>query len=239
MVKRTRTIKTRRSSKPLRAGESSREVALKRLKRMETRIVALLDTSEGANYEAGKRFDAIARAMLYRDAGFETLEDYANARFNQGYRTLRRYRRVANAFAKRIVIAHGMTKLDLALRYIAITPEDERPMDVLSMQFPTTHGKNPVTVRLAKASERDLETAIDIAQSKPTSHDTVKEARAKRIRDRFQRAVAAPKGKATHAPLVRAHVHDETGKVRIDLVGIDEHDLVRVLRAALAEARRR
>jgi hypothetical protein len=233
-------LKTRPRAASLRAtAPPNKQALLDQLARLEARIHALLDKDEADAYDAGKHFDQIVRGMLYVEAGFPTAEAYADARFEQGYRTLRRYRRVANKFAKRVVVKHGTTKLDLALRYIEITPEDERPMDVLTMEFPTTRGPSPKTVPFAKATQRDLERAIEIALAKPTAKDGPKEARAKALRDRFQRAVAAPKGVSRHAPLVRAHVNHGTGKVRVDIVGIDEDDLVRVLRAALALARKR
>ncbi|MEI8255811.1 MAG: hypothetical protein WCJ30_09075, partial [Deltaproteobacteria bacterium] len=100
------------------------------LARMEARLRKLLARGESVGYEIGLAFGEIARAMDYRDAGFATLEEYANARFPQGYTTLKRYRTVASVFAKRLVLKHGMTKLSLGLEYIALTPEHERPSDL-------------------------------------------------------------------------------------------------------------
>lgn len=51
--------------------------------RMEMRLRKLLARGESVGYDLGLVFGQIARAMDYRDAGFATLEEYANALLRQ------------------------------------------------------------------------------------------------------------------------------------------------------------
>lgn len=208
----------------------------KKLDALETRIHAMLDRGEALAWDVGKAFDAIARGGMHLDAGYPTLEAYADDRFEEGYRTLKRDRRVALAFARRTVVKYGTTKLDLALTYMAATPEHERAAEIDRLAIRLPVGKKLASVPFGKASVSQLEKAIKHRAALPTAHDDAKEARAKRRAHALQRAVAAPRGKHEHAPLVRAHVTDD-GHLRFDVVGIDESDLGRVARALLAQAR--
>src|SRR5262245_236639 len=96
------------------------------LHRIEKFLDEHLGRGEELAWTIGRRFDEIARRGLHHAAGFATLEEYGERRFPQGYRTLKRYRRVAIAFTRATVRKHGVSKLELALTYIALTPEDER-----------------------------------------------------------------------------------------------------------------
>lgn len=129
------------------------------LARLERRIEARLEAGEGAAWDVGMLFDGIARGALHHAAGYETLEAYADARFPRyGYRTLRRYRRVALAFTRGAVRKHGLLKLELGLRYIELTPASERAAEIprLVVRVPA-NGLIP----FARASARQLEDAID------------------------------------------------------------------------------
>lgn len=208
----------------------------KKLDALEKRIHAMLDRGESLAWDVGKAFDEIARGGMHLDAGYPTLEAYADDRFEEGYRTLKRDRRVALAFAKRTVVKYGTTKLDLALTYMSATPEHERAAEVDRLEVAVPVGTKLASVPFGKASVSQLEKAIKHATALPTAHDDAKQARAKRRAHALQRAVAAPKGTHSHAPLVRAHVAED-GQLRFDVVGIDEADLARVARALLAQAR--
>ena len=209
------------------------------LARAETKIHALLHRGEDAAWKAGRAFDALARAGLHHAAGFATLEEYAEARFPQGYRTLKRCRRVALAFRSATVIKYGTTKLDVALSYIALTPEHERASEIPSLVFrvPDKSGKKAIEVAFAKATVTQIERAIQLAKAKPTASDDVLHARAKRVRNELQTLVAAPKGTRRHAPAVRSHVTDDRG-LRVDVVGVDLDDLERVGKALIAMGNR-
>ena len=80
----------------------------KKLDSLEKRIHAMLDRGESLSWDVGKAFDEIARSGMHLDAGYPSLEAYADDRFEEGYRTLKRDRRVALAFSKRTVVKHGL-----------------------------------------------------------------------------------------------------------------------------------
>lgn len=84
---------------------------------LQKQLHDVLDLGDAAAYDAGILFGQIAAASLYK-AKFATLEEYADAEFDEGYSTLQRYRRVANAFTRETVIAHGDKKLAYGLTWL-------------------------------------------------------------------------------------------------------------------------
>ncbi|MCC7539474.1 MAG: hypothetical protein IT379_24830, partial [Deltaproteobacteria bacterium] len=85
-AKLVRRKRTRTSAKPA-------------LATLQKQLHDVLDLGDAAAYDAGILFGQIAAASLYK-AKFATLEEYADAEFDEGYSTLQRYRRVANAFTR-------------------------------------------------------------------------------------------------------------------------------------------
>ena len=212
------------------------------LARVEARMHALLARGEATAWDVGKLIDEVAARGLHHAEKFTTLEQWADARFPQGWGTLKRYRRVAQAFTRATTKKHGTWKLALGLQYIEATPEHEKPGEIprLLVRVPAKSGKAMELIPFVECKTKDLERAIEAALSKPDAYDDKAEANAKRARMEAQAAVAAPKGVHLHAPLVRAHPHPEHPElVRYDVVGIDESDLARVARALLAIAKKR
>jgi hypothetical protein len=202
------------------------------LGKLEARVIARLTKSEEDQWRAGRDFDRIATKGLHHAGGFATLEAYADARFKQGYSTLARYRLVSGIFSLATTRKHGMTRLALGLAYIGATPEHERPRDLLRLVVRVPDGARVVKVPFAKASKAQLEKAVSHENGKPHAADDAVTKRAKRVVAKLQPLVAAPKGATHHAPKIRAYASpNERDKLRIDVVGIDEDDLARVLRA--------
>ncbi len=124
---------------------------------------------------------------------------------------------------------HAVNKLDLGLSYIALTPEDEKPHDLLRLEIRVPVQGGVVAIPFSKVTPSQLEKAIELAQGKPTAHDGAAAARAKEIAPILQAAVAAPKGTHFHAPRTKVHPHaDDRGKFRVSVNGIDLEDLPRV-----------
>ena len=212
------------------------------LVRVETRMRALLARGEATAWDVGRLIDEVATRGLHHAEKFTTLEEWADARFLQGWATLKRYRRVAKAFTRATTKKHGTWKLALGLQYIEATPEHEKPGEIprLVVRVPTKSGKAMDPIPFAACKPKDLERAIEAALAKPDAYDGVAEANAKRARTEAQAAVASPRDQHLHAPLVRAHPHPEHPElVRYDVVGIDEQDLGRVARALVAIAAKR
>ena len=210
------------------------------LARLEARLRVLLARGEGSAWEVGRVFDDVASRGLHHAAGFATLAAYADARFAQGYTTLKRNRRVAMAFTKRTTVRHGVTKLHLGLLYIDATPEHERPAEIprLEVRVPGRGGQ-VVAKPFADCSTHELERAIEAALAKPRETDDPATAKAKRVQADLQAAVAAPKGTHQHAPSVRAYPHpDHHGELQFDLRAVDLRDAPRVAKALLTAAKK-
>ena len=147
-----------RATPPRPAPKRGSNAARAALARLERRLDRGLEAGDRTAWDVGTLFDRIARESHYLASGHPTLEAYADDRFPEhGYRTLSRYRRIALAFTRSTTVRHGVLKLDLALRYIDLTPAPERPAEIprLSIAVP---GKGPLP--FARCTKRDLERAV-------------------------------------------------------------------------------
>jgi hypothetical protein len=194
----------------------------------------LLTKGESSAYKAGLLFDRIAKGQAYRER-WGTLEAYAEAKFSQGFSTLKMYRRVAQAFSEKTVRKHGMVRLSAGLSYLDLLPIEHRAYDVLHLQIPVRakEGKSVASVPFSKASLKQIERAIEDTQKHPAHDDHSASARLKRFCAELQQLVASPAGEHRHAPLARSHFTD-ANTVRFDLIGIDLDDVARVGEALVA-----
>jgi hypothetical protein len=209
----------------------------KELRISEERLRKLLAANESNAYKIGHLFDQIARSGLYLEIGFASLDSYANARFTQGYRTLRRYRRVALAFAEATVIKHGITKLDLGLTYLGAVGKRAKPAALLGLDIRVPDDNQGTrNVPFSSITYDDLVRAVSAVSLLPHHDDPRLDKLAASWQATFQAAVAAPKGQFRHAPLVRVRPHAKRpGVVRVDVLGIDLDDVARVARALARE----
>jgi len=210
------------------------------LRASEERLKKLLAANEANAYEIGHLFDRIARSGLVRDLGFASLDAYGNARFAQGYRTLRRYRRVALAFPEATVIKHGTTKLDLGLTYLGAVGKRQKPAALLGLEIlvPDDNRKTR-RVPFATITYDELVRAVSAVSLIPHHDDPRLDQLAAEWQSTFQAAVAAPKGQFRHAPSVRVRPHPtRPGVVRVDVLGIDLDDVARVAKALVREGAR-
>jgi hypothetical protein len=209
------------------------------LARTEKTMRALLRQGERTAWTIGRIFDELARARLHRSAGFDSLARYADTRFVEGFRTLKRYRRVATAFAEATVERHGVTKLDLGLTYANVTGRHGGPADVLGLviHVPAKGTEEARKVPFVRVTAGELARAVLHAKKIPEHADGFAGLCAKRRRVELQALVAAPPGSHVPAPTVRSRT-THLGLVRFDLVGIDMDDLERVGRALIAMARK-
>ncbi len=238
-------MKSKRSKAPLhrsattkprdpRVLSSATAAERKALARIEARIKVLLGKKESMAWKIGRLLDEIVKKGLHHAAGARTLEEYCDEHFEQGYSTLQTYRSVATKFTQATVKKHGVTKLNLGVTYIGLTPEHEQPSDLprMSIRVPTGRGNEIVEVPFAKVTASQLEAAIEHLRKKPSPKDDVLTAWAKRVGPVLQSALAAPKGTYRHAPRVRAYPHPNgQHAVRVDLLGVDLDDLPRIAKA--------
>jgi len=210
------------------------------LRASEERLKKLLASNEANAYASGHLFDEIARSGLYREVGFSSLDSYANARFTQGYRTLRRYRRVALAFAEATVVKHGATKLDLGLTYLGALGKRAKPAALLGMDIVVPDDNQRTrNVPFASITYDELMRAVSAVSLVPHHDDPRLDRLAAEWQTTFQTAVAAPKGECRHAPIVRVRLYPkQAGVVRVDVLGIDLDDVARVAKALAREGAR-
>src|SRR5437870_4182327 len=78
----------------------------------------------------GRRLNAISELGVHQIAGYDKIEDYTTSVLEIGRFAAFQYMRIASSFGQSIAALYGPEKLDRALRYIAATPEDEKPSDI-------------------------------------------------------------------------------------------------------------
>jgi hypothetical protein len=131
---------------------------LTRLAKLETQIRTKLRAADANAWDLGILYDRVAQSRLYRLTDHRTLTAWANATFpNHGHRTLQRYRRVAKSFRKSTVARFGFAKLELGLRYLDLTPANDRPAELARLEIPVP-GKGRIP--FAKITHTDLDRAV-------------------------------------------------------------------------------
>jgi hypothetical protein len=213
---------------------AKKKAAQQQLSMIEAKITDHLRRSERGAWQVGKLVDEIATSGVHIEAGYASLDIYLDARFPQGFSTLRRYRRVANAFDEATVVKHGTSKLDAGLTYLdAIGKTDPKALLQLDIKVPGDGVRRVnADVPFAKATNSEIQRAIVAAHAKPENAADEEHRVAREWQQSIQAAVAAPMGTFRHAPIVRVKPHpDKEGMSRIDVIGIDLDDLTRVGKA--------
>jgi hypothetical protein len=102
-----------------------------------TRDIKKLQKSASRNsWAIGRRLAQVAELELHKSRGFSSIEAYAEKELKLTRDTAFLYMRVAQAFSETMAATYGTEKLDRALRYIAATPENEKPSDIPKIKFP-------------------------------------------------------------------------------------------------------
>jgi hypothetical protein len=102
-----------------------------------TKDIKKLQKSAATNaWAIGRRLAQVAELGLHKSRGYPSIEAYAEKALRLTRDTAFLYMRVAQAFSETMAGTYGTEKLDRALRYIAATPEDEKPSDIPKMKFP-------------------------------------------------------------------------------------------------------
>jgi hypothetical protein len=124
---RTKTPETK-LKKPRRSpGALPRDAARLALDRA-TRMLRALCRAHATNvWKIGRALLEIGRLELHRARGHKRIEDYAAATLGLSRDTTFQYMRVAEAFTEAVVEDFGPERLDRGLRYLAATPEDDKP----------------------------------------------------------------------------------------------------------------
>ncbi len=207
------------------------------LAKIEDSITTMLHRAEALAWKIGGQVDRIATEGLHLAKGYASLDTYLDARFPQGKTQLRVYRRVAIAFEEANVKKHGVSKLDVGLRYLEAIGKSAEPRHLLTLNIKVpTDGKRFESIPFPRATYTELQRAVSAARLRPEPEDAATAKAAKRVEALLQLAVAAPTGTYRHAPRVRVRPNPNgKGGLRIDVLGIDGDDMKRI-GDALAEA---
>jgi hypothetical protein len=110
--------------------------------RAPARLRSLQRDLRGNAWKIGRELAQVASLGLHRSRGFDSLKAYADATLGISRDTALQAMRVAEAFGERMVIDHGVEKLDRALRYLSATPERDAPGDLpaMTLRVPDAQG---------------------------------------------------------------------------------------------------
>lgn len=119
------------------------------------------------SWAIGRRLTQVAELDLHKSRGYSSIEAYAEKELRITRDTAFLYMRVAEAFSETMAETFGTEKLDRALRYIAATPEDEKPSDIKKLRFrvPSKDGDGVQTKSFEQVTIADLRRATQRERS--------------------------------------------------------------------------
>jgi hypothetical protein len=129
-----------------------------------TKDIRKLQKSASRNsWAIGRRLIQVAELALHKSRGFPSIEAYAEKELRLTRDTAFLYMRVADAFSETMAGTYGTEKLDRALRYIAATPEEEKPADIPKLKFPipSEDGKTTQNKAFEQVTIADLRRATE------------------------------------------------------------------------------
>ncbi len=112
-------------------------------------------------YEVGRRLLRIRDQRLFEGDGYATFGVFADEALPFSRRQANRLIRIAGHFNAAIAARYGIEKLDLMLRWMEATPEEERPGDLLASDIRVRGGKGRfASVALHVATATQIREAI-------------------------------------------------------------------------------
>jgi hypothetical protein len=201
-----------------------------------TQSIAKLHKNVAKTFWAiGRRLLQVSELGLHRARGFDSIEAYVEDALPISAWSAFQYMRVADAFSEEVATTFGPEKLDRALAYIALTPEEETPADVPDMRvrIPGDDGKSERTKPFAESTVAELRRATEhergIARKgkKPAKLDLPKEVvtRVGKAERAFERTVGKNHAGAEIATRKRG------GKLVLDLRAVPIDRAPKVLRS--------
>jgi hypothetical protein len=133
-----------------------------------TKDIKKLQKSASRNsWAIGRRLAQVAELELHKSRGHSSIDAYAEKELKLTRDTAFLYMRVAQAFSETLAATYGTEKLDRALRYIAATPEDEKPADIPKLKFPipSEDGKTVQNKSFEQVTISDLRRATEHQRS--------------------------------------------------------------------------
>ena len=179
---------------------------LAELKALKEKIFAARSRAARDAWSIGVHLERIRREELWRAGGYENFTDFLIRGIDCSRASAYRYLRIAEHFNAKIAERYGIDKLRLVLRFMAVTPLQERPGDVFSAQL-RVRGKDGRFHRVSvhEATATQLEEGIQLRQARLDQRRRAP--RALRVRaERVSKALPAPpKGVAARRVRLRKH----------------------------------
>ena len=137
------------------------------LKALEQKIVAARGRAGRDAWNIGAHLARIKQGELWRSGGYESFSDYLARGVDCSRASAYRYLRIAEHFNAEIAELYGIDKLLLVLRFMALTPAEERPGDIFVAQV-RVRGENGRfrSVSVHEASAAQLEEGILLEQKR-------------------------------------------------------------------------
>ncbi|RLB48451.1 MAG: hypothetical protein DRI90_25390 [Deltaproteobacteria bacterium] len=86
-------------------------------------------------YEIGRLLDRVQREDLWREGKFANFDEYVVEAVDMSRTNAYQFMRIARHFNAEIAKRYGASKLEAAIRYLEVTPADERPGDLMAAQI--------------------------------------------------------------------------------------------------------
>lgn len=222
-----------KANKPAaRQGVLSKKDAKRALARLTSQLRALKRDADENFWQIGRRLATASDLSLHEAAGYGSIGEYVEAEVGIGRAQAFVYMRVAGSFSESVATAYGVERLERGLRYIAKTPEDERPEDLLELRIPVPNDDGEVKRKLFEdCNVADLKRATSALVAEP--------ARVPReVRDRIARADQSLDELVGEDAARRASVGlrvDASGDALVDVRGVP-YAMARAVLKALSRA---
>ena len=83
-------------------------------------------------YEIGRLLDRVQHEELWREGGHGSFDEYVAEAVDMSRGSAYQFLRIARHFNAEIANRYGAAKLEAAIRYLEVTPADERPGDLMA-----------------------------------------------------------------------------------------------------------
>jgi len=179
---------------------------LAELKALKEKIIEARGRAARDAWNIGVHLARIRREELWRAGGYESFTDFLTRGIDCSRASAYRYLRIAEHFNAKIAERYGIDKLRLVLRFMAITPAEERPGDVFSAQI-RVRGKNGrfQSISVHEASATQLEEGIQLRQARLDQRRRAPRALRARAERVNQALPPPPKGVAARRVRLRKH----------------------------------
>jgi len=179
---------------------------LAELRALKEKIIEARSHAARDAWLIGVHLARIRREELWRAGGYENFTDFLTRGIDCSRASAYRYLRIAEHFNAEIAGRYGIDKLRLVLRFMAITPAEERPGDIFDVQL-RVRGKNGrfQSVSVHEATATQLEEGIQLRQARREQRRRAPRALRARAERVSQALPPPPKGIATRRVRLRKH----------------------------------